>query len=219
MTEVRLNEVRDSLNLTDGCIIDGDQDSVTFAIKVPRSTLRANHHFLVAASEAATDARPAPAVCSQPVKSVTHWAKRSIKALPAIAGAATALVVLSAAVVWAHNEIVPAVDIQSMVPDRPVLAPGEPLVMINTARHNRPCKITYSHTVTRDDDGQVVFSDSRAARHTGVSDGYETFTSTIALPKLPAGFYTLGIIGDFNCGTLDDHTLALAKTHFTVAGS
>lgn len=49
MSEVRLKDVQSSLELTDACIIDGDKDTLTIAIKVQREWLRANHHFLLAA--------------------------------------------------------------------------------------------------------------------------------------------------------------------------
>jgi hypothetical protein len=57
-----LSSLRSSLELTDACIIDGDKDFVTFAIKVPRAMLRANRHFLRVALEAADNWRGRPAV-------------------------------------------------------------------------------------------------------------------------------------------------------------
>ena len=56
-----LSSLRSSLELTDACIIDGDKDFVTFAVKVPRATLRANRHFLMAALGAGDDWRGRPA--------------------------------------------------------------------------------------------------------------------------------------------------------------
>jgi hypothetical protein len=53
--ETTIDALRYSLRQTAFCIIDSDAEAVTFAIRIPRKTIRDNHHFLLAASEAATD--------------------------------------------------------------------------------------------------------------------------------------------------------------------
>lgn len=216
VSEVSLNEVRSSLDVTDGCIIDGDQDSVTFAVKIPRSVLRANHHFLLAASEAATDFRPMPPVYEAPVRIVSHWGKRLVRALPAAIGLAASLSFLVAFGLWVYWSVVPAVAFQSILPDQPAIAQGKPLIMIISAEHNRPCHITYRRTVMREKSNDVVYSDSHLARHQEVTNGYEVTTSMIPLPILPAGEYVLYINGDFDCGTLDDHTKHVLTAHFSI---
>jgi hypothetical protein len=48
-----------SLLQTDACIIADDDEHVVFAIRIPRKTIRDNHHFLLAASEAAAHVQSA----------------------------------------------------------------------------------------------------------------------------------------------------------------
>jgi hypothetical protein len=55
-----MNLLAQSLLQTDGCIIAADAEHVVFAIRIPRKTIRDNHHLLLAASEACVDQRVEP---------------------------------------------------------------------------------------------------------------------------------------------------------------
>jgi hypothetical protein len=55
--ERTIASLRQSLLQIDACIIDGDDENVVFALRIPRKVIRDNHHFLLAASEAAADCR------------------------------------------------------------------------------------------------------------------------------------------------------------------
>jgi hypothetical protein len=77
-----LSWVRSSLELTDACIIDGTEDYVIFAVKIPRQTLRANHHFLRVALEAADDWRPSDVKhFGRLEKAKQHWLTRLMSVL------------------------------------------------------------------------------------------------------------------------------------------
>ena len=44
-TAPKLRDLRSSLDIADACVIDQDEQNVTFALKVSRETLLKNHHF------------------------------------------------------------------------------------------------------------------------------------------------------------------------------
>jgi hypothetical protein len=216
MSQGVLLGLRSSLELTDACVIDGDKETVTFAIKIPRAVIGANHHFLLAASEAATDIRQSPVIRSRSIQTASHWATRFARQLPTILGLAASAAFLAMAGMWSYYTIVPVVDYKTIVPDRPIISSGEPLVLIVTAQHNRACQAIFSRTVVNEATNEAVWSDRYPGRHSSASNGYETFTSVVPLTKLPPGYYALQILGDFDCGSLDDHARQIANVHFTV---
>jgi hypothetical protein len=52
-----INSLAQSLLQTDACIIADDEEAIVIALRIPRKIIRENHHFLLAASEAASDCR------------------------------------------------------------------------------------------------------------------------------------------------------------------
>jgi hypothetical protein len=50
-----MNLLSQSLLQTDACVIAEGGENVVFAMRIPKKTIRENHHFLLAASEVCTD--------------------------------------------------------------------------------------------------------------------------------------------------------------------
>lgn len=205
---ITFKDVRSQLSgtETDACIVDADADYVTFAVRVSRATLRANHHFLAAASEASVGDSVGPLVFrGVPIR------RKALRKM--LFGGLVGLVPVLAGLYYMARA--PGVEVQGVTLVTKVLAPGDPLRLISHQRRTGVCATTVDHSVL-DDNNADVWRERRSGIVTKISESFTAFPIEVPIPRLPAGRYHFNWIMKAECGALDTEFLSGPTLDFEV---